>query len=194
MQNLMHRLARFCAYLGGLVLTAVVLLTCASIAGRIANSALHSDGVQDLAPGLAKMLLATGIGPISGDYELVEAGMAFAIFLFLPLCQINTAHACVDIFAGRFPVKFKRVFQMFVDLVFACVLVVIAWQLFAGMESKYASGQTSLLLQFPIWWAYALCVCGAAAAAIVACYIAIVRIIEAVTATEILPSALGIDP
>ena len=32
------------------------------------------------------------------DYELVEAGVAFAIFAFIPLCQIYGSHATVDIF------------------------------------------------------------------------------------------------
>ena len=44
------------AILGGLVLSALILLICVSIVGR-----------------------TIGIGPINGDYELVEAGIAFSI-------------------------------------------------------------------------------------------------------------------
>jgi len=63
--------------------------------------------------------------------------------------------------------------------VFAAILVLIAARLAAGMDSKMQSGQTTLLLQFPLWWADALSLTGAAAAAIVSVYMALVRVLEA---------------
>ena len=67
-------------------------------------------------------------------------------------------------------------------------MVLIAVQLFSGMQSKHASGQTTLLLQFPVWWGYALCVPGAVAAALVAVHIAVSRFIEVTTGRTVLPS------
>ncbi|MFK8079497.1 MAG: TRAP transporter small permease [Granulosicoccus sp.] len=154
------------------------------------NSLLHGDALQSLVPGLAKLLLATGVGPINGDFELVEAGMAFAIFAFLPLCQLHGAHASVDIFTATLPPRINRILRMVVEIIFAAVLILIAFKLFSGMESKRASGQTTLLLQFPVWWGYAFSVPGAVAAAFVALHIALSRLVEVATGRIILPSEL----
>ena len=190
MHALMERLARLFAFLGGLVLSILIIVTCLSIAGRTLNSLLHGDFAQALMPGFADLLLATGVGPINGDFELVEAGMAFAIFAFLPLCQLNGAHASVDIFTAALSPRANRVLRAAIEIVFAGVLVLIAWQLFQGMESKRASGQTTFLLQFPIWWAYAASLSGAIMAALASAYVAVMRLIEVVTGHKVLPAEL----
>ena len=185
--GLFDKLARALAILGGFVLTALIVLTCLSILGRSANTALHG-GIHAVAPDLANALLAAGIGPIDGDYELVEAGIAFSIFAFLPLCQLRGGHASVDIFTAALPPPVNRVLRAVIEIVFALVLVMIAWQLFLGTESKRMSGQTTFLLQFPVWWAYALGLIGAVAAALVAIYVAVMRVGEAVRGRALLPS------
>lgn len=187
------RLARAFAILGGLVLTALIVLTCLSIVGRSLNSLLHSDAIQGFAPGLASALLSTGIGPINGDFELVEAGMAFAIFAFLPLCQLNGAHASVDIFTAKLPLRVNRSLRMVVEMIFAAVLILIAMKLFDGMESKRNSGQTTFLLQYPVWWGYLISVPGAVVAALVSVHIAVSRLIEVTTGRVVLPPELEAD-
>jgi len=193
MHSVITKLARALSILGGLVLTALIVMTCLSIAGRSINGLLHSDWVQAVAPKMAKTLLATGIGPINGDFELVEAGMAFAIFAFLPLCQISGSHASVDIFTKALPVRVSQFLRMLIELVFAAVLVLIAVQLFSGMESKRNSGQTTLLLQYPLWWGYAASMLGAFAAALVAVYVALSRLVEVTTGRVILFSEQEAD-
>lgn len=185
MHRFMEKLAHFFAVLGGLVLSLLILMTCLSIVGRTLNSILHSDMLQSLMPGVASALLATGVGPINGDFELVEAGLAFAIFAFIPLCQLHNGHASVDIFIARFPVLNRRM-QVIIDVVFAAVLVLIAIKLSDGMQSKYSSGETTLLLQVPVWWGYAASLLGAVTAAMVGVYIAIVRLVEMSTGKQIL--------
>ncbi|MBA5764788.1 TRAP transporter small permease, partial [Vibrio sp. 404] len=54
----LEALARAMAYGGGLVLVAIAVITVASIIGRA--------------------LIRLGLGPITGDFELVEAGCAVA--------------------------------------------------------------------------------------------------------------------
>ena len=187
----MHRfflsLSRMMAFLGGLVLTAVVIIVCLSIIGREMNSFLNGDLMQAALPGLANWLLSLGIGPVTGDFELVEAGVAFAIFAFLPLCQITGGHATVDIFTSRFPDRVNRALRAVIEVVFAAVLILIAVQLFDGMMGKLRTGQTTFLLQFPVWWGYAAGLAGAVVAAAVAAYLALMRVAESVTGTRILP-------
>ena len=207
LQRVMMFLARTMAILGGLVLSALILLTCVSVLGRGINTFLHSGLIQATMPDLARMLLNTGVGPVRGDYELVEAGIAFAIFAFLPLCQITAGHASVDIFTSRLPVRVNRFIQIVVEVLFAAVLILIAWRLAVGMEGKMAAAgtpgllkllgiegteffnETTLYLQFPIWWAYGLSLIAAIVAAIVAVYMAAVRLIELLTMRTIVASA-----
>ena len=180
MHRFMSRLARLMAATGGAVLVALIALVCASVAGRMLNTALHGP-IEAIAPGFAAWALALGIGPIDGDFELVEAGIAFAIFSFLPLCQITAGHATVDIFTARLSLSANRVLRMVTDIVFAAVLILIAVQLYDGMLSKQRYGETTFLLQFPVWWGYAASLIGAVGAALVAVYIAAVRVVELVT-------------
>ena len=188
-----HKLSRAMAYLGGLMLVILIVIICASILGRSLNGILHSDSVMAAVPDLARCFIDAGIGPINGDFEMVEAGVAFAIFAFLPLCQLTGGHASVDIFTSRLSPRVDRVLQMFIDLLFAFVLVLIAVQLFAGLQSKLRSGQTSLLLEFPVWWGYALCMFGAATAAIVSVYIAAMRVVGVATGRDVLPQMQGAE-
>ncbi|MFC6688887.1 TRAP transporter small permease [Jhaorihella thermophila] len=178
MYRFMMRLARFMAALGGAVLTFLILLTCVSIAGRLLNGILHSDAVQSVAPGFANWAIGIGIGPVNGDFELVEAGVAFAIFAFLPLCQITAGHASVDVFASMFPKGVNRFLRMVTEIVFAAVLVLIAVQLAQGMLAKMKHGETSFLLQFPVWWAYGASLLAATVAALVGLYMAAIRTYE----------------
>lgn len=193
MHRFFHGLARVFAILGGIVLSALVVLVCLSILGRSLNSVLNSDLLQTAMPTLANGLLALGIGPINGDFELVEAGMAFTIFAFLPLCHINGAHASVDIFTAKLPLGANRFLRMVIEIAFAAVLVVIANQLFAGMMSKQNTGETTLLLQFPVWWAYAASVVAAIVAAAVAVYTACIRSLECVTGQPRMADEMGAD-
>ena len=181
------------AYLGGVMLVALIVLICVSVVGRSLNGMLHSDLITGIMPGVANALLSLGIGPVNGDFEMIESGVAFSIFAFLPLCQITGGHASVDIFTARFPDGLNRILRMVTEIVFAAVLVLIAVQLYAGMLSKIDSGQTTLLLEYPVWWGYALSLLGAVAAAAVAVYLAIMRVLECFSGQAILPADLGAD-
>ncbi|WP_420569359.1 TRAP transporter small permease [Thalassovita sp.] len=178
MQQFMNKLARYMAISGGVILTLLVLLTCVSVLGRTLNTLFHSGFAQAILGDFAKTILDTGVGPVLGDFEIVEAGIAFAIFSFIPLCQITGGHASVDIFTSALPVRVNRFIQMIVEILFAGVLILIAWRLYEGMNSKMRYQETTFLLQFPIWWAYAASLVAACVSAIVSVYVAIVRIAE----------------
>ncbi len=193
MHGFFEGLARTFAKLGGYVLAVLIILTCLSIVGRSFNTILNGDIIQSVSPGLAGVLLSWGIGPIKGDFELVEAGMAFAIFSFLPLCQLNGAHASVDIFTSKFPLRANRLLRAIIEVVFAAVLILIAWQLFEGMQTKRNAGETSYYLEFPIWWAYAASLIPAIVAALVSIYVATMRLVESATGERVLPPELEAD-
>lgn len=178
MHRFMTLLARSMAVLGGIVLTAVILMICISVIGRALNTLLHSAPVVAVLGDFARTLLDTGVGPILGDFELVEAGVAFAIFAFIPFCQITAGHATVDIFTSGLSVQANRFIQLIVDIVFAAVLILIAVQLYEGMLSKMQYRETTFLLRFPVWWSYAASLFAAGTAAIVGVYVGFVRAAE----------------
>lgn len=190
MKNLFEQMARTMALIGGVVLTSLIILVSVSVLGRGLNTLFHS-GLGTALPGLSEWALSLGVGPITGDFELVEAGIAFAIFCFLPWCQLRAGHATVDIFVERFPKKLQRVLVLITDIVFAIVLVVIANQLFEGMSSKMRYGETTFLLQFPIWWAYAASFSGAIVAAIMGIYVALLRCAELWLGRDLVQSGEG---
>jgi TRAP-type C4-dicarboxylate transport system permease small subunit len=193
MLTLVTRAARLMALIGGFVLTALVILTCVSVLGRGLNTLGHSDLLEGLAPALAAWLAGTGIGPVTGDYELVEAGIAFAVFAFLPICQLYACHATVDVFTAMMPGRVNSYLAAFWEVVLALVIVVIGWRLFLGFTEKLDNGQTTFLLQFPVWWAYGASFGAALVAGLVGLYCAGARVAEALTGRPYLPGGAGAD-
>ncbi|WP_421858424.1 TRAP transporter small permease [Oricola sp.] len=139
--RLMHRIALATALLGGGVLIALVVLTVISVTGR--------------------SLVFAGLAPVPGDFELVEAGTAFAVFAFLPWCHLTRGHATVEIFTLRLPGQATWVLQVVADLLMLAVAALFLWRHWIGMLDTRRYGETTFILQFPLWWAYAAASLGA---------------------------------
>lgn len=188
MHRLIQSLARLTALAGGAVLIALIVLTTLSIVGRSLNKFFHRDFFDQTLTGLAQWVLDLGVGEINGSYELLEAGVAFAIFSFLPICQLYGAHATVDVFTSFMSRRKNRWIAAFWEVVLAAVLILIVNQLFGGMERYIRNGQTTLFLQFPVWWSYAASFAAGVVACITAVYCAGMRIAEALQDRDFLPS------
>lgn len=181
LHRLFHAVAWAMAVVGGVVLLALVLMVCVSILGRTLTGILHSGLIQGAMPDVAQGLLATGVGPIFGDYELLVAGLAFSIFCFLGWCQITAGHATVDVFTTGLGDRSRRILQMVIEVIFAAALVLVAVQLLDGMQTIMRRRSTTFLLQYPLWWNYAAALVPAVLTAVIAVWMAVVRIAEAVT-------------
>jgi TRAP-type C4-dicarboxylate transport system permease small subunit len=191
MHGLIRILAKATALIGGTVLLILIAMTTLSIIGRTINKLMHGDFFAQQLTALSNFVLSLGVGEINGNYELLEAGVAFAIFSFLPICQLYGAHASVDIFTSILPARANRFVIAFWEIVLAAVIVLIVWQLYGGMERYIRNGQTTLFLQFPVWWAYAFSFAAGVVACIVAVYCAAKRLLGAVTNENILPDEKG---
>ena len=123
---------RYLAVGGGFILTAIALMTVASILGRA--------------------LISIGLKPIPGDFELVETGCAVAVFSFLPWCQFNRGHVTVDILANTFPQKIQSLLMLLGNLALSCVAIIIAMQLWPGLVEKHTYGETTFILGMPVWY------------------------------------------
>ena len=185
MHRLVMRVSTAMAMAGGAMLLALVLLVCASVAGRELNEILREGWLAGTA--FADWAVnELGLGSIDGDFELVEAGMAFVIFAFLPLTQVTVGHASVDLFAERLPHAVDRWLGAAIEAVFAAVLILIAVQLWGGLQTKLAAGQVTIRLGLPVWWAYALAMVPAVLAALVGLWCAWARLSEAITGRAVL--------
>lgn len=189
MHQAIGRLARGTAVIGGFVLIALIVLTTVSIVGRSLSDILHSDTASGLLGEGAQWLLDLGVGEVSGSYELLEAGVAFAIFSFFPICQLYTSHATVDVFTSLLPPVVTRVLMAFWEVVLTAVLILISVQLFGGVQRYYGNGETTLFLQFPVWWAYTASFAASVVTCIVAVYCAVMRLKECLTGRSTLPQA-----
>lgn len=184
-----RRLAHATAVIGGLVLVGLILLTTVSIIGRTMNKMLHSDSAERWFAKFSQTLLDLGIGEVNGSYELLEAGVAFAIFSFFPICQLYGAHATVDIFTSKLPDRVNRAIVAFWEIVLAAALILISWRLYEGMQRYIGNGETTFFLQFPVWWAYSASFAASVVTCIVAVYCAVMRVGESLSGRVLLPTA-----
>jgi len=164
-------LARLMALLGGLVLAFITLMTALSIIGRT--------------------MISFGLGPIPGDFELVEAGTGFAVFAFLPWCQLNRGHATVDLFTNYLSPAANRWIDLVSETLMTVVFVLLAWRLWVGMTDKMRYGETTFILQFPVWWGFAAAMVGAAVCVVVSVYMTAMRIQEVRLGRSLFGSAQG---
>nr|WP_255701545.1 TRAP transporter small permease [Afifella sp. H1R] len=117
-----------------------------------------------------RALVPLGLGPVPGDFELVEAGVAFAVFSFLPWCQFRRGHVTVDLLAERFGPRGMAACALASNLVMTAIAGLLAWRLGLGMQDKRLYPETSFILQFPIWWPYAASLAGAWMFAVASAY------------------------
>lgn len=136
-----ERFAFWTAMAGGVVLVAVMLLTVVSVTGR--------------------SLILFGLGPVPGDFELVETGTAFAVFAFLPWCQVRRGHVTVDLFLKSAGVQVNAWIDVVANVLMTAAASIVAWRLWDGLQDKVAYGETTYILRFPLWWAYAAAMVGA---------------------------------
>lgn len=121
------------ALVGGLVLTGLMLMSIASIAGR----ALFNK-------------------PLSGDFELVEIGSGLAIFLFLPACQLRGANVIVDFFTTGMSRRGQSRLDAFGALLYTLAAALFAWRLVFGGLDYLRYGEKTMVLGLPLWWSFVL--------------------------------------
>ncbi|MEO0385864.1 MAG: TRAP transporter small permease [Pseudomonadota bacterium] len=156
----MESIARWLAFLGGMVLVLIAVMTVISTIGR------------------AFVGLQIGLGPVPGDFELVEAGTAVAVFCFMSWCQLNQGHVTVDILADFAPKRVNLALVLVGNILIFLVAFVIAWRLWMGFGEQVTwfdqsvrdilgfgykpfTNNTTYILGMPLWYSYALSFVGA---------------------------------
>lgn len=135
MNKLIYGLSRAMAWLGAVVLTLIALMSVVSIIGRA--------------------LSGFGLGPVPGDFELVEAGTALAVFCFLPWCHLKGGHAVVDMLWNSYPPAVQRVLMVLTDALMFVVWALLVWRMSVAMGEYRHNNEVTFILQMPVWWGYA---------------------------------------
>lgn len=135
MSKTIYRLSQWLAWFGALVLVALAIMTVISIGGRALSFA--------------------GLAPVPGDFELVEAGTALAVFCFLPWCHLKNGHAVVDMLWKAYPPAMRRVLEVLSDALMLVVWALLVWRMGIAMLDYRDNGEVSFILQMPVWWGYA---------------------------------------
>ena len=96
--------------------------------------------------------------PIEGDYELVEMGMAVAIFLCFPYCHLTGTNLVAEFFSTGLSKRVRLGLDALSDAVFAVVAAGFTWRLAIGLGRKFAQHDTTMLLAIPVWIGFAVAV------------------------------------
>ncbi len=143
--RLLARLAQVFALFGSAVALGVAALTVTSISLR-----------------------ALTTRPIQGDVELAQFGIALAISLAVPWCQLRGANIIVDFFTQRLRAANVRRLDGLGALLIAAMFALLAWRTGVGAFAVHAAGETSMIRSLPMWWVYASLAPGLALAAWIA--------------------------
>lgn len=164
-----NQLSKGLVFFGGAVLTALAFMTVLSTIGR------------------AFVGLQIGLGPIPGDFELVEAGTAVSVFCFMSWCQLNQGHVTVDIFTNQFGQRANALLILIGNSLIFIVAFVIAWRLWMGFGEQVTwfsqpirdligfgykpfTNNTTYILGMPFWYSYLLSFKGAFCFALISAF------------------------
>ncbi|PWW44610.1 TRAP transporter small permease [Melaminivora alkalimesophila] len=114
--------------------------------------------------------------PVLGDVEMVQVACSLAIAAFLPYAQMKGAHVIVDFFTLRAGPRLRAWLDTAAALLLALAAAWLAWRSAMGAWDTYATGETSMILGWPLWWAHLTIAPGFGLLALTALYTAWVQL------------------
>lgn len=133
--RILESLAKSCAILAGLLLTAITLATCVSLIGR------NTIGVT-----------------LAGEFELAGVAAGAAIALFLPWCQLRRGNIMVDFFTARASDRTNAGLDRLGALLLGLAMALLAWRTSVGGLNAFNTQSGTMMLGFPEWLVYAVMV------------------------------------
>ncbi len=133
--RLLFALAKGFAYAGGAVFIALVIMSVVSIVGRKLFSA-----------------------PVPGDVEVLQLSAAFASASFFAYCHLMRGDVKVDFFTAHLTSGRRVLLDSAGSLLVGLLGAVLAWRTAAGALSLKEGGESSAILELPVWVAQALMV------------------------------------
>jgi TRAP-type C4-dicarboxylate transport system permease small subunit len=106
--------------------------------------------------------------PIPGDVEITQMGIALAISLGLPWCQLHGANIVVDFFTQKLSERRRRLLDAAGCVLLVLMYGVLAWRTGVGAVAVRQAQETTMIIGLPMWWAYASLAPGLALAGVLA--------------------------
>ena len=131
--GLVAKACRAWAIAGGAVMCGAMTITVVSVVGR-----------------------ATGIGPVDGDFEIMEIATAIAVFSFMPYAQIRRGHVIVDVFTQNLPRRWLRFLNAMGAVAISIVALMWLWRMPVGGWDFYRLGDETTVLRYERWWSFPL--------------------------------------
>jgi TRAP-type C4-dicarboxylate transport system permease small subunit len=126
--RVLYSISRVLAIAGGVLLSALALMTTVSVTGRSFFSA-----------------------PVPGDFEIVGICTGLAVFAFLPWCQLMRGNVIVDFFMVRAPVRAKAFCDTVGGLIYLAIGILLTWRMVYGGIDMYEYSEKSMTINFPRW-------------------------------------------
>lgn len=126
--RVLHRVSKWLAIFGGIVLSAMAVLTTISVTSR-----------------------AVFLQPIPGDFELVAIGTGISVFAFLPWCQMVRGNVLVDFFLSPAPVRVHILTDIVGGLTYLAIATILTWRMIFGGLDMYQYNELSMTINFPRW-------------------------------------------
>ena len=126
-----RKITELWALAGGILLLAVVLVNAVSLCGRIFLNQ-----------------------PVPGDFEVVEIGVAVAVFAFLPYCQITGANVTADIFTSGAGPRTLSALSVLASVIAFAFSVLLLRQMWLGLLDFRTYREVTTVYEFPVWIAF----------------------------------------
>lgn len=120
------------AYVAGLVLVALMVLTTADVVGRYFFNA-----------------------PIEGVFDLTHFAVLIMVFLGLAYCGFQDGHVTIELFFARFPKPVRGMLLRLIDAAGCIVFLVLGWRVAVqsiDVRDFNESSQLLLIPFFPFYW------------------------------------------
>ena len=114
------------------------------------------------------LLRAVWSTPVPGDIEMTQMGVALAISLCVPYCQLQRANIIVDFFTQAASPTAQTRMDALGNLFLVLLYGLLAWRTSVGAMSVREAGETTMIISLPMWWAYASLAPGLALAGLIA--------------------------
>jgi TRAP-type C4-dicarboxylate transport system permease small subunit len=133
--RVLYAICRLLSHLGGFVVFGMALLVTVSVTGR-----------------------STIGSPIYGDFEYITIFTGVAVFLFLPLCQLQRENVIVDFFMTNAPPRLKAACDAAGCLIYGIIIALMSWRTAVGGIASYKNHEETILLSWPLWSTFPLAV------------------------------------
>jgi len=97
------------------------------------------------------------VNPNGLDWAIVLVSIVICAIPPILLAK-RAGSSTAEFFTSGLPGRWQVALDVVHDLIFALIAALLAWRLGGGMVDKVENGDSSILLQIPLWWPYTVAV------------------------------------